>query len=231
MIHNRPPGLFFTGSDTEVGKTYAVSKAVAALRSLGGRPVPYKPVASGCRSDGGGRLVSQDAEILWESCQRQAPLEVICPQCFAAPLAPPEAARREGKSVDQHRLCSGYEACGAYGDLVLVEGAGGLMSPIGEDWTNADLASALGLRLVIVVPNRLGAINQALLCATAAKSRKLAVQGVVLSEQGNGDDGSQSTNADWLRRFEPDLPVAQLAHGASELTAPDCWSTLLLRLT
>lgn len=223
MHHNRPCSMFFTGSHTEVGKTYCAAAALATLAKAGHGLIPYKAVASGCREQPDGTRISEDAEQLWKACNGCVPLDLICPQRFLAPLAPPEAAAREGKSVDQDRLLAGFEACAAHGLPVLVEGAGGLLSPISDDWTNADLAKRLGLPLVIVVANRLGAINQALLTITAARSHGLTVLGVVLSDGKCIADESCDSNLSWLQKFAPDVPWARLRADAIELESPAHW--------
>ncbi|HYW79764.1 MAG TPA: dethiobiotin synthase, partial [Thermoguttaceae bacterium] len=81
------PGLFITGTDTEVGKTYVASLIARSLVASGHRVGVYKPAASGCRLEAG-VLVSDDAISLWEAAGRPGDLQHVCPQCFAAPLAP-----------------------------------------------------------------------------------------------------------------------------------------------
>src|SRR5687767_5321520 len=115
----KPPGLFITGSDTGVGKTYVTAMIARALHHQGHCVGVYKPVATGCQpcatgsasaSKGtskargtrrnNGEIVSNDAIALWEAAGRPGKLKNVCPQCFRAPLAPHLAAREEGKVVD-----------------------------------------------------------------------------------------------------------------------------------
>ena len=179
----KPPGLFITGSDTGVGKTYVAAMIARALRAEGHTVGVYKPVASGCRRRQGG-LISDDAGMLWKAAGRPGELDRVCPQMFRAPLAPHLAAAEEGRRVDARLLRSGVRYWQARCDTVLVEGAGGLMSPLTDDEYNADLAMDLGYPLVIVVPNRIGAINQALqtLIAAATFRTGLPLAGVVLNQ-------------------------------------------------
>ena len=100
MEPSAPRVLFFTGTDTDVGKTFVAALAVEELRHSGLRVGVYKPVASGCQRDGD-ELVSSDALRLWEASGKIAPLQLVCPQRFTAPLAPHLAASFEGKSVDE----------------------------------------------------------------------------------------------------------------------------------
>ena len=125
------PGLFITGTDTGVGKTYVAGLIARSLAASGRRVGVYKPAASGClRQDG--TLVSDDAVALWNAAGRPGELERVCPQRFAAPLAPHLAARAEGKALDAALLRQGLEYWRERSEIVLVEGAGGLMSPLGE---------------------------------------------------------------------------------------------------
>jgi len=189
-------GLFVTGTGTEVGKTYVACLIARVLRDEGHRVGVYKPVASGCRREGS-RLVSPDAVALWHAAGRPSTLEQVCPQCFEAPLAPHLAARAEGKSVDAGRLSAGLELWREQSDIVLVEGAGGLMSPLSEDLDNADLARRFGYPLLVVAANVLGTINATLqtLIAARAVCRELDVAGVMLNDvQPNPHDASRTSN-------------------------------------
>ena len=161
-------GLFITGTGTGVGKTYVAALIARALQSAGKKVGVYKPVASGCElSDG--QLESPDAQTLWEAAGRSGTLEQVCPQMFSAPLAPHLAARAEGRRVDTTLLRTGLEHWGSTSEIVLVEGAGGLMSPISEDDYNADLAAEFGYPLVVVTANQLGTINATLQTLIAAE--------------------------------------------------------------
>ena len=155
----------------------------------------YKPVASGCRREGGA-IVSDDATALWEAAGRPGTLDDVCPQRFLAPLAPHLAARAEGRQIDTARLRQGIDVWRARSDLVLVEGAGGLMSPIGDEYV-ADLAADFGYPLLIVAANRLGAINHTLQTLIAAASFRggLEVAGIVINQPDRwASDRSLSTN-------------------------------------
>ncbi|OHB78989.1 MAG: hypothetical protein A2W31_15500, partial [Planctomycetes bacterium RBG_16_64_10] len=126
-----------------------------------------------------------------------------CPQRFAAPLAPHLAARAEGRVVDDDLLRAGIRYWQARSDLVLVEGAGGLLSPVSESCYCADLAGDFGYPLLVVAPNTLGAINatlQTLIAATAWRPR-LIVAGIVLSDvHGRWADASAASNRTEIER-------------------------------
>jgi len=189
-------GLFITGTDTGVGKTYVAALIARALRAVGRRVGVYKPAASGCRHEGDS-LVSDDALALWEAAGRPGELDRVCPQRFAAPLAPHLAANAGGKRFDADLLREGLVYWRARSEIVLVEGAGGLMSPLGEEEYVADLAYDFGFPLVVVSRNVLGTINQTLqTLITAATFREgLDVAGVVLNHPGPPvEDASTASN-------------------------------------
>jgi len=192
------PGLFITGTDTGVGKTYITALIAGSLAASGRRVGVYKPAASGCIGDARGCLVSEDAMTLWEATGRAGDLEHVCPQCFAAPLAPHLAARAEGREIDAGLLRAGLNYWRSRCEIVLVEGAGGLMSPLGDDEYVADLARDLGFPLIVVSRNILGTINatlQTLITASVYRGG-LEVAGLVLNHPAppSADDISLATN-------------------------------------
>ena len=192
-MSTRIPGLFITGTDTGVGKTYVGALIARSLADAGRRVGVYKPAASGCRWQGE-RLVSDDAVALWDAAGRPGDLDRVCPQRFAAPLAPHLAAREEGKQLDADLLRQGLEYWRDRAEIILVEGAGGLMSPLGDNAYVADLAEEFGFPLVVVSRNVLGTINQTLqtLIAAAAFREGLPVAGVVLNQATSPSQDDQS---------------------------------------
>jgi len=222
-------GLFITGTDTGVGKTMVAARMAAALRRQGHRVGVYKPAASGCQREKG-RLVSDDAVALWEAAGRPGRLAAVCPQCFAAPLAPPLAARAEGREVDPELLRTGLRSWLKRSDIVLVEGVGGLMSPVSQEAYVADLAYDFGFPLIVVAPNALGVINQVLqtlITATAFRDG-LEVAGIVLNtaKPPTGDDPSRATNrAELERRCVPPV-LAELGWQAEQFEREVDWFAL-----
>jgi dethiobiotin synthetase len=189
------PGLFITGTDTNVGKTYVTALIAKQLSSAGKRVGVYKPAASGCAGD-----ETDDPFVLWEAAGRPATLEAVCPQRFAAPLAPHLAARAEGKEVDAELLRSGIDFWRDRSDIILVEGIGGLMSPVSDDEYVADLALDFGFPLIVVAPNTLGVINQTLQTLITASTFRdgIEVAGIVLNDLHGSrasNDPSMSSNA------------------------------------
>jgi dethiobiotin synthetase len=191
-----PVGLFIIGTDTEVGKTYVTALIAKQLQAAGKRVGVYKPVASDCYDDGD-QVISEDALTLWQAAGQPGTWHDVCPQRFRAPLAPHLAARAEGKELDSALMRSGLEKWAAGYDIVLVEGVGGLMTPINDSEYVADLAYEFGFPLLLVAPNMLGVINQTLqtLITAAAFEDGLNVAGIVLNNiQYQEGDVSVSTN-------------------------------------
>ena len=184
-----PAGLFVTGNDTDVGKTYVAAMIARAVAAQGLRVGIYKPAASGCRQRDG-ELLSDDALMLWQAAGSPGDLHYVCPQRYAAPLAPHLAARAEGKELDALLLRRGLDYWRERSDFVVVEGAGGLMSPLGDDEYVADLAHDFGYPLVVVVQNRIGVINQTLQTMIVAMTFRdgLDIAGIVLNCAPPADD-------------------------------------------
>jgi dethiobiotin synthetase len=222
-------GLFITGTGTGVGKTYVAALIARALRDSGKRVGVYKPVASGCEFNNE-QLMSPDALALWEAAGRPGTLEKVCPQRFAARLAPHLAARAESRCVDRQLLRDGIHFWRETSEFVLVEGAGGLMSPLSDEDYNADLAAEFGYPLVVVSANVLGTINatlQTLITAPAygearsteqgagsQRTKSIRVAGVVLNSPTAAiNDASVASNADELSRRCGVPLLATVEHG------------------
>lgn len=220
------PGLFITGTDTDVGKTYVAAMIARVLHAEGRRVGVYKPAASGCIVRDG-QLISTDAELLWEAAGRPGDLERVCPQRFVAPLAPHLAARAEGKTLDADRLRSGLDYWRERSDVVIVEGAGGLMSPLGDEEYVADLAADFGFPLIVVAANRIGVINHVLqtLIAAAAFGDGLPVAGIVLNhaQPSSVDDPSRASNRTEIALRAVSPVLAELALNATGFDPPVDW--------
>lgn len=217
-------GIFIAGTDTDVGKTAVAVAIVRELVAAGVRVGVYKPVASG----GPG-----DAAALWEAAGRPLDVADVCPQVFSAPISPPRSARAEGRAVDEALLVRGLEPWVAAFEFVVVEGAGGMLSPLTDALSNADLAARLALPLVVVDAARLGAIGRTLAAVTVARFRGLPVSAVVLSQTepvpatGREDPATRwriahDAVADLAAALER-VPVSMLAHGGTRIDPPIDW--------
>ncbi len=218
-------GLFLTGTNTGVGKTHVGAMIARALVAAGHRVGVYKPVESGCRREQDS-LIAADARQLWEAAGCPGELSFVCPQRFEAALAPPQAAALENSSVDRELLRSGLNHWRDHSDFILVEGAGGLMSPLSSEDYNADLANDLGLPLVIVASNELGVINATLQTIITARAiaPQLPIAGVILNQTALRDeDASVGRNVNELRARCAVPVLAHIAYGQRDFSEDVDW--------
>ncbi len=228
MADKNPPGLFITGTGTGVGKTYVAARIAASLHAAGLRVGVYKPALSGCSSPGEAREQDDDYQ-LWAAAGKPGLLERVCPQRFAAPLAPHLAAEAEGRTIDASLLRAGLKYWQSRSDVILVEGAGGLMAPITPDEYVADLAYDFQYPLVVVALNTLGVINHTLqtLIVAAAFREGLPVAGIVLNEgpapAADSQDPSRLCNRRELESRSLAPILAHLGTGAREFDCRIDW--------
>jgi len=201
--------LFVTGTDTGVGKTLVTAGIAAALRARGAAVGVAKPTETGCRREAGG-LYAEDAATLAAAVEAREPLDEICPWRFADPLAPALAAERSGAAIDVDALVETLRRRGRTYDLLLIEGAGGLLVPLRERTTYADVAAALGAPVLVVVGSRLGAINATLLTLEVLAARGIAVAGYVVNRIAPSPDLAAATNGALLRRATPARCLGEL---------------------
>lgn len=187
-----------TGTDTGVGKTTVACAIAAAAATRGCRVGVLKPLETGCRPDPRGVLIPEDAENLryFSGCRES--IDTVCPYRFAEPLAPSIAAVRDGHDIEIDVIVDRIRDFRKRYDLTIVEGAGGLLVPIWQDTTFADLADLAELPLLIVVGNKLGAINHAQLTAGWARAVGLDSVGYVINTLQEESDLAARTNIDVL---------------------------------
>jgi len=206
MISVHPEGYFITGSDTAVGKTYIACELIRQLRSLDVKLETRKPVESGCSIGETGELIPADALELQAANNNAENIDRIAPYRFKAALAPPRAATLEGchlQMIDLVNACSLDNS----NHLLIVEGAGGFYSPLAENGLNADLAGLLQLAVIVVINDRIGAVNQALMTIQAVESRHLAVAAIVMNQVSANTENDMDNSGDLRSRC--DYPVFQ----------------------
>jgi len=205
----RCPILFVTGTDTGIGKTVLAVMIVRFLQAAGVPVAAFKPVCSGGRND---------ARQLREALGGEPPLDAINPWYYRAPLAPNLAARREGRRLRLAQVLDHLRAQRPAEGMMLIEGAGGLLSPLGEDFDSRDLLLALRAVPIVVCPNRLGALNQVRLVLEALPPVRVAQARVVLAPPPKRD-GATEVNAGCLTRFFPANRITVLPRRRSRLLA------------
>ena len=200
-------GVFVTGTDTGVGKTAVACALVRALESDGLRCAVFKPVESGCDTRDGVPTPA-DATRLARACRRQPPLDAVCRYRFADAVSPARAAQLAGVKLHVGDLVAACRNDGA--NVTVVEGAGGLLSPIASDGVNADLAVALGFAVIVVAADKLGCINHVLLTLEAAAARGLALIAVALNRDVTAVRDAALDNAGELSTLTP-APIVEIA--------------------
>lgn len=212
-----PPALFVVGAGTEIGKTYTTAALVRRLRGQGRRVRALKPLASGvppldhpdfAESDTGRLLAAQGLAVTPET------VAACSPWRFAAPLAPDLAAAREGRSLGLPELvawCGARLAEADDGETVVIEGVGGLMSPITEDATGLDWLRSQGIPSLLVSGSYLGAISHALTAVETLRAHGIPLVGIVVSES-EGAPIPPETVAGQIARYVS-VPVVCLRRG------------------
>ena len=202
--------FFVSGIDTDVGKTVVTGLIARHLASSGVDAITVKMVQTGCE----GR--SEDLEAHRRMCgldlQREDVDGLTAPQIFRFPSSPSLAAKLEGRMVDLDRIGACVDECAKRREVVLVEGAGGLLVPLSDDVLAVDFAAARGWPLILVTCGRLGSVNHTLLSLEAAKSRGMRVAGVVHNWHPSADpqidaDAERETRRCLIRLGYPDVVV------------------------
>lgn len=186
--------VIVTGTDTDVGKTWVTAALARALVAAGRRVVALKAVEVGAGRAG----TTEDGVLLAEATGQAGPRGALVR--FTDDLAPAVAAEREGRSIDFDEMLLGIEKAAAGADLVLVEGSGGLLTPITWEWCIVDIAQALEARALLVAADRLGTLNHALLTLGALELAAVPVTHLVLNAPAV-PDASTGHNAGAIRRL------------------------------
>lgn len=191
-------GLFFTGTDTDVGKTYVMALVARLLRSQGRDVRVSKPLATGAQQRDG-RWLSDDTVQLAEAAG-ETDLTLVTPFVFREPAAPPVAARLVGQTLTLAALVGAVRTLDRPGACILVEGVGGFLCPVTETATVADLACELGFPIVVVARRSLGTLNHTLLTLEAIQQRGLKVAGLVVNETSTPQSRAEYTNVEELQK-------------------------------
>lgn len=193
---------FITGTDTNAGKTYATCLMLEELRRQGIDAVGYKPVCCGDRDDAT-RLAAASGDLS---------IDEINPLHLNTAVAPLVAGMLENHPVDPQILIDRYHQLAAKHSQVLVEGAGGWEVPIAPNYRVSDLAKALNLPVILVVANRLGALNHTLLSIEAIRSKGLHCAGIILNQLDDELDTAMITNKGLIEELTGTPLIDHLIH-------------------
>lgn len=217
------PSYFVTATGTDIGKSFVTAGLLRLAMGKGAALSALKPVSSGFDRT---QPETSDAGILLAALGKAiniASLDAISPWRYTAPLAPDLAARQEGKIIpysDVARFCRGYLRKNSSS---LIEGAGGLMSPLAEGHTCLDLAQDLSLPLLLITGSYLGAISHCLTAIEAAKSRRCEIAAILVNQS---PDSDLLLFFNHLRSFTGPLPLLSLSRPAKA----EQWITLASHL-
>lgn len=227
-LNLRKPGLFITGTDTGVGKTVVTCAIAHCLKQTGMKVSVCKPMATGCRREREG-LVAEDAEAIAHFSDCRLPLDVINPVRFVPPMSPAAAADQAGVEVDFQAISDSLTRLDEWGDVQLVEGVGGLCTPISAKHpgvTILELAAAIGYPVLIVCRAGLGTLSHTAMTARLLNEANLHIAGLVVNgyiadSAGQSDDASMAGNRRWLERMNKVSIIATLPQCDLSLVRPE----------
>ena len=208
------PLLCISGTGTDVGKSVVTAALLRALRQKGLDAQALKPVQTGCAASPEGQPLSPDAALYKEACPQARALSLIS---LAPPCSPHLAAETENRPIASGPLLEKIRAAAQTAPFTLLEGAGGLLTPLSTNECFIDLFAALEAPLVLVGANVLGTVNHVLLSLEALRARKVNILRVVLAAtMPPGEPGSLS------ERIERDNPliIAELGKVETPLCLP-----------
>lgn len=234
-------GVFIIGTDTDAGKTFVTAHLGGLWSESGYRVGMVKPVASGAITAEDGTLKSQDASEMMRLCAiPESRRAEVNPICLSGEYSPKLAAQLANITLPIDDLLCHVKDVVARHDITLVEGAGGITTPLLQDYSFADFAVATGLPAILVADGRLGSINRVLLTAAYAKQIGLPLKGIIVNDMEKTDDFLLKTNVEDMAYYTK-LPIlavlppytgepqreAQLAWVKSYLKAEDILSHLV----
>ncbi len=193
-------GIFITGTDTGVGKTFISCKILKCLKERGFNVGVMKPIETGCKKRGN-KLFPQDATMLKMASGVKETIDSIVPYRFRYPLSPLMAAELERRRISINRIKKLYFKISKKYDLTILEGAGGLLVPIKNNFTYLDLIKNLNLSVIIIAPNRLGVINHVLLSISILKYNRITPLCIILNNLTPRKDIAKNTNLWALKKI------------------------------
>ena len=197
-------GLFITGTDTEIGKTFISSILIRLLIEKNLNVIGMKPIASGAKNIGG-VLKNEDALSLINASNVTADYKNINPYVFEPAISPHIAAEDAGVEINLEKIKDNFNFLEKKSDVVIVEGVGGWHAPLSLHTTVADLAKELNQPIILVVGLRLGCLNHALLTAQAIRQSGLPIAGWIANHV-KDNFSSAEKNIETLKHFLNDFP-------------------------
>jgi len=207
-----PESIFVTGTDTGVGKTVITAALAWTFMQAGSKVSVMKPVQTGTNEPG-----PTDLEFVEIVLGVSFNSEDNCPYSFPEPLAPLTASRFAGQDIDIEKIKGAFEKLRSDNDTVIVEGAGGLLVPILENYLMSDLALELEMPVLIVARPDLGTLNHTLLTVESARSKGLDIIGIVINNFPPSPGKAELTNPELINRLSG-VPIAGVYPGDSSIS-------------
>ena len=182
--------FFVTGTDTDVGKTCVSSAIAKHLRDIDVDVGVMKPFASGYKASS--NSVSEDVEILMKYSEVTDPIDLVNPYYFEIPTSPYDACKQLNLEIDISKVIESYKQLTSIHDVVIVEGIGGIMTPISKNYFVSDLISDLQLESIIVTGSKIGTVNHLMLTYEHARQKNLKLKGFLVNQ--NVSDGYELSN-------------------------------------
>ncbi|GAB6099348.1 dethiobiotin synthase [Halanaerocella petrolearia] len=212
-------GIFITGTDTDIGKTVVTTGLTAALRQQGYDLGVMKPFQSGAIEEDN-KLLAPDIEFVLEHISLEADYDLMNPIRLKHPLAPSVAAKEEDVKIDLKQVTSAYQQLQRKYQGLVVEGAGGLMVPLAEEFLIPDLVKMLDLPVVIVARPNLGTINHTVLTVKLARQLGLDVLGVIINGYPEETGVVEETNPDIISELA-EVPILGIVPYIDDLEEVD----------
>ena len=182
--------LFVTGTDTDVGKTCITASIVSYLSKMNIDVGVMKPFASGYKATADS--VSDDVKILMKYSRVNDPVDLVNPYFFEIPTSPYDACKQLNLEIEISRVIDSYKQLTSIHDVVIVEGIGGIMTPISKNYFVSDLISDLQMNTIIVTGSKVGTVNHLMLTYQHAKEKNLCLNGFLINQ--NVSDGYELSN-------------------------------------
>lgn len=215
-------GLFITATDTEIGKTVITGAIAAALKGRGMDVGVMKPVASGGIANEAGNLAAEDATFLMQAAgivERER--ELVNPLCLAPALTPAVAAMLSGVTVDIQTFITSYQKLQKIHDFLIVEGVGGIVAPLWQDYLVADLMAEFALPVIVVARPNLGTINHTVLTVEYGRSRDLPIAGIIMNGWNEAEAGILAkSNEEYITRLTG-LPILGKFPYTASISVPE----------
>ena len=182
--------LFVTGTDTDIGKTCITASIVNHLSKMNVDVGVMKPFASGYKATVDS--VSDDVKILMKYSRVNDPIDLVNPYFFEIPTSPYDACKQLNLEIEISRVIDSYKQLTSIHDVVIVEGIGGIMTPISKNYFVSDLISDLQMNTIIVTGSKIGTMNHLMLTYQHVKEKNLCLNGFVVNQ--NVSDGYETSN-------------------------------------